>query len=88
MGFLTKVQLIRRKASSQWYVNFPSAIAQALQFVKGEIVEWIIEDKATLVLRRTDPPPSALKKGLPISSTPSTPSGSNAKARSPKTDRG
>ena len=35
MGFPTKVQLIKRKASEQWYINFPSAIAQALEFSRG-----------------------------------------------------
>ena len=53
MGYPTKVQLIQRKASQQWYVNFPAAIAQAIEFDKGEIVEWIIQDRNTLVLRRT-----------------------------------
>ena len=41
MGFPTKVQLIKRKASEQWYINFPAALAQACEFVKGEIVEWV-----------------------------------------------
>lgn len=63
MGYPTRVQLIRRKASEQWYVNFPMAIAQAMQFARGEVVEWIIEDRKQIVLRRRDPPPSALKKG-------------------------
>jgi len=63
MGYPTRVQLIRRKASEQWYVNFPMAIAQAMQFARGEVVEWIIEDREQMVLRRRDPPPSALKKG-------------------------
>ncbi len=62
MGYPTKVQLISRKRSEQWYVNFPAAIAQAMEFEKGETVEWIIEDKAQLVLRRRIVPPSALKK--------------------------
>lgn len=62
MGFPTKVQLIRRRASEQWYINFPSAIAQAMEFEKGETVEWIIEDKGQLVLRRLAPPASAMKK--------------------------
>ena len=62
MGFPTKVQLIKRQASEQWYINFPSAVAQAMEFTKGEMVEWIIEDKEQLVLRRLEPPPSALKK--------------------------
>ena len=62
MGFPTKVQLIKRKKSEQWYINFPSAVAQAMEFARGEIVEWIVEDKSQLVLRRRDAPPSALKK--------------------------
>jgi hypothetical protein len=57
MGFPTKVQLIKRSASEQWYINFPSAMAQAMEFEKGETVEWVISDKAHLILARTDPPP-------------------------------
>ena len=52
MGFPTKVQLIKRKKSQQWYINFPSALAQAMEFEQGEVVEWIIKDKQNLVLRR------------------------------------
>ncbi|MDP2949936.1 MAG: hypothetical protein Q8P22_10410 [Chloroflexota bacterium] len=62
MGFPTKVQLIRRKNSEQWYINFPSAIAQAMEFERGEVVEWIIEDREQLVLRRLSVPPLALKE--------------------------
>jgi bifunctional DNA-binding transcriptional regulator/antitoxin component of YhaV-PrlF toxin-antitoxin module len=62
MGSPTKIQLIKRKQSEQWYVNFPSAIAQAMEFARGEVVEWIIEDRGQLVLRRKETPPSALKK--------------------------
>lgn len=62
MGYPTKVQLIRRKKSEQWYINFPSAIAQAMDFERGEVVEWIIEDKEQMVLRRLNAPPSVLKK--------------------------
>lgn len=57
MGFPTKVQLIARATSEQWYVNFPSAVAQAMEFEKGEIVEWIISDKGHLILARKDVPP-------------------------------
>lgn len=64
MGFPTKVQLIKRQKSEQWYINFPSAVAQAMEFVRGETVEWIVEDKGQLVLRRRDVPPSAVKKTL------------------------
>ena len=62
MGYPTKVQLINRKQSEQWYINFPAAIAQAMEFERGETVEWIIEDKGSLVLRRQTVPPSVLKK--------------------------
>jgi hypothetical protein len=78
MGFPTKVQLIKRKASEQWYINFPSAIAQAMEFSRGETVEWLVEDKSLLALRRLETPPSALKKTLPVSSPFSTSSGTSA----------
>jgi len=64
MGFPTKVQLIRRKESEQWYINFPSAVAQAMEFERGETVEWIIENKAQLVLQRRNPPAAKSKKKL------------------------
>jgi hypothetical protein len=75
LGFPTKVQLIKRKSSEQWYINFPSAVAQALEFSKGETVEWIVEHKSLLALRRLEPPPPALKKTLPVSSLTSSNSG-------------
>jgi len=52
MGYPTRVQVIQRKASQQWYVNFPAALAQAMEFSKGEVIEWTVQDKDTLVLRR------------------------------------
>lgn len=84
MGFPTKVQLIQRKTSEQWYINFPSAVAQAMEFTRGEQVEWIIEHKSLLALRRPSAPPPVLKKTLP-SSTSSKRSGGNAR---PTTRRG
>ena len=65
MGYPTKVQLIKRKASEQWYINFPAAIAHAMEFERGETVEWIVKDKTQLLLRRRNPPSSARKKKLP-----------------------
>ncbi len=62
MGFPTKVQLIKRKKSQQWYINFPAAVAQAMEFKQGEVVEWSIENKALLALKRTQVPDSPLKK--------------------------
>ena len=67
MGFPTKVQVIRRKRSEQWYINLPSAVAQAMKFGKGEIVEWIIADKSHMILARSNAPPNpvGVKKTAP-----------------------
>lgn len=67
MGYPTKVQLIhRKKTADQYYINFPTAIAEAMEFDKGEVVQWIVEDKANLILHRSNVPasPVALKKTL------------------------
>lgn len=74
MGFPTKVQLIHRQKSQQWYINFPSALAQALELRRGETVQWIVQDKATLILHRPDCPacPVRVKKTLPSSSPSSS----------------
>jgi len=67
MGYPTKVQLIDRKQSKQWYINFPAAIAQAMDFEKGEDVKWTIADKAHLILSRevVPPDPITVKKTPP-----------------------
>jgi antitoxin component of MazEF toxin-antitoxin module len=65
MGFPTKIQLIKRAASEQWYINLPSAVAQAMEFTRGETVEWIIEDKQKMILKRTTTNESDDKKKLP-----------------------
>ena len=53
MGYPTTIQLISRQKGNQWYVNFPNAMAKALNFKKGEIVEWEIETKDLFKLVRT-----------------------------------
>ena len=73
MGFKTKVQLIERKQSEQFYINFPSALAQAMEFEKGEEVEWIVADKANLILSRAQVPPDPVE----------LPSKKNSSAREP-----
>ena len=69
MGYPTKVQLIQRKESQQWYINFPAAIAQAMDFQKGENVQWTIADKGHLILSRDVVPPNPIdvKKTPPSS---------------------
>lgn len=64
MGYKTKIQLIKRLKSEQWYVNFPAAVAQAIEFEQGEVVEWLIDDNQTLLLKRSDESVAPLKKKL------------------------
>lgn len=89
MGFSTKVQLIKRKNSEQWYINFPSAVAQAMEFGRGEVVEWFIEDKETLVLHRPEAAGRRLKKNpARLSSGKSKASSRNAAEPSGKSGTG
>lgn len=71
MGYPTKVQLIQRKESQQWYINFPAAIAQAMDFSKGEDVQWTVADKGHLILTRQIVPanPVELEKKTSVSSS-------------------
>jgi len=62
MGYPTKIQVIKRANSEQWYVNFPAAVAQAIEFQRGETVEWVIDDLQRLVLLRSDESVKDLKK--------------------------
>ena len=62
MGYKTKIQLINRAKSEQWYINFPAAVAQAMEFQKGEVVEWLIDDHQRMILSRSDQAVTSLKK--------------------------
>jgi len=46
---------VERPTNRSFYINLPAALADAVQLVKGEDLEWFIEDKNTLVLRRKNP---------------------------------
>lgn len=81
MGYQTKIQLINRKNSQQWYVNFPAQLAHALDFSQGETLEWFIEDRKTLVLKRLQAPPSVLKKKPNTTSSRSSRRSSNNAVR-------
>lgn len=54
MGYPTKIQLISREKGNQWYVNFPNALAEAMNFHKGETVEWEVESLQALKMRRVE----------------------------------
>jgi bifunctional DNA-binding transcriptional regulator/antitoxin component of YhaV-PrlF toxin-antitoxin module len=53
MGYLSKVQVIRRgEKNRQYYLICPAPLAQALEMEKSETIEWVVQDKQTLILRR------------------------------------
>ena len=55
MGYLTKVQVIERaKGQRQFYLICPAPLAQALEIEKGETIEWVVQDKWTLSIKRVE----------------------------------
>jgi bifunctional DNA-binding transcriptional regulator/antitoxin component of YhaV-PrlF toxin-antitoxin module len=53
MGYLSKVQLIQRaNHTRQFYLICPAPLAEALELEKGEPIEWVVEDRQTLILKR------------------------------------
>ena len=67
MGYACKVQKIVREKQNTYYVNLPAAVAQALEIEKGEVFEWYVEDRNTLVLQRSKPRKPRLLKNIPLS---------------------
>lgn len=65
MWYPTKIQRIKRAKSEQWYVNFPAAVAQEIEFQQAKVVEWLIDDHQRLVLQRSDQSVADLKKNSP-----------------------
>jgi antitoxin component of MazEF toxin-antitoxin module len=53
MGYPVKLQKVERPTNRSYYINLPTAVAEAIAADKGETFEWSIEDKNTLVLSRT-----------------------------------
>lgn len=62
MGYEIKIQHVQRQGTSSYYINFPVAVAQAIDAIKGESWTWSIEDKNTLILQRIKSKP---KRKLP-----------------------
>jgi len=52
MGYKVKLQKVERPTNRSYYINFPVALAEAINMVKGEEFEWSIKDINTLTLRR------------------------------------
>ena len=55
MAYVTKLQVIERaKGQQQFYLICPAPLAQALEMQKGETIEWVVEDKWTLRIKRSE----------------------------------
>jgi YrbI family 3-deoxy-D-manno-octulosonate 8-phosphate phosphatase len=53
MGYQTKLQVIERKNNTrQFYIVCPAPLAEALEMEKGEILEFVVEDKNRLTILR------------------------------------
>ena len=53
MGYFTKIQVIERaKGTRQFYLICPAPLAGALELQKGEEIEWVVEDKSRLTIKR------------------------------------
>jgi len=64
MGYQTSVQVIERaNRTRQYYLICPAPLAQALEIQKGEVIDWVVEDKYTLRIKRTPPASAGTKPG-------------------------
>jgi len=56
MGYISRVQIIQRANNTrQFYLICPAPFAEAMELEKGEQVEWVIQDKYTIEIRRERP---------------------------------
>jgi antitoxin component of MazEF toxin-antitoxin module len=62
MGYQSTMQVIQRGGKNrQYYLICPATLAQALEIEKSEVIEWVVENKHTLILRRTPRRPAATR---------------------------
>ena len=66
MGHVIKVQKVDRPTNRSYYLNLPAVLADALRIQKGDKLQWIIEDKNTLLLCRTNPRKPRRLKAKPL----------------------
>ena len=64
MGSRVRLQKVERPTNRSFYVNFPVALAEALEMEKGEELEWFIENKNLLLLSRIKGRPAKRIKKL------------------------
>jgi hypothetical protein len=52
MGYNVRLQKVERPTNRSYYVNLPVVLAETLDFNKGDVLEWSVKDKTTLLLRK------------------------------------
>ncbi len=62
MGYPVKIQKVERPTNRSYYVNLPVALAESIGITKGEEMEWVVDDRNTLVLLRKKPKKAARKE--------------------------
>jgi len=54
MGYKSTMQMIQRSnGNCQYYLICPAPLAQALEIEKGESMEWVIQDKHHILIKRS-----------------------------------
>jgi bifunctional DNA-binding transcriptional regulator/antitoxin component of YhaV-PrlF toxin-antitoxin module len=61
MGYKVKLQKVERPTNRSYYVNLPVVLAETLGFSKGDVLEWSIKDRTTLLLRKIDSETTTVK---------------------------
>jgi len=65
MAYLSKLQVIERGGPNrQYYLICPAPLAAALELEKGEPLEWVVKDRWTFEIRRSQPARRARKEQL------------------------
>ena len=63
MAYKSTVQVIERANDTrQFYLICPAPLARAMELEKGEIIDWVVEDKYTLVIKRARPSKSTRRR--------------------------
>lgn len=62
MATTVKIQKVERPTNRSFYVNIPVVIAEAIGIKKGELFEWTLEDKNTLIFTRVKKSPPRKRK--------------------------
>ena len=52
MGYKVKLQKINRPTNKSFFVSIPVVLVESMEMEKGEVFEWILEDKNNIVFSR------------------------------------